>query len=165
MSNIDELQRRITSAMDRVARGVERISAAPGGPDEATLQALEEERVVTAQLSERVRALRQRSESELAGLRAQVEETQARMIQLDVELQRLRRANRQLGENCAALQAANAEGVGDPELINQAMQAELEGLRAARAVDVAESSAILAALRPLVEDARRGGSAATEENA
>lgn len=73
------------------------------------------------------------------------------MAQLDVELQRARRANAGLVEACEALRDANAEGVGDADLINKAMLAELEGLRAARAVDVAEASAILAALGPLVE--------------
>ena len=55
------------------------------------------------------------------------------------------------GAICAALIDANAEGVGEPHLINRAMLAELEGLRAARATDVAESSAILAALVPLID--------------
>ena len=48
-------------------------------------------------------------------------------------------------------------------LINEAMLAELEGLRAARAADVAEASAILSALGPLVEDAK--DSPAEEEDA
>lgn len=100
-----------------------------------------------------MRTLKSRLDTETAGLRAQVEETQARMAQLDIELQRVRRANAQLTDACAALQEANAEGVGDAHLINKAMLAELEGLRAARAADVAESSAILAALGPLLDSA------------
>ena len=165
MSDIDELQRRITAALDRVAKGLDAVGG-PSEPDPDMVQALEDERTANAQLSERVRSLKTRSDAETATLRSQVEEAQARMAQLDVELQRVRRANAELTEACAALQEANAEGVGDPHLINRAMLAELEGLRAARVADVAESSAILAALGPLLDDAGTANDAAeTEENA
>lgn len=154
MSDIDELQRRITAALDQVAYGLDKLSAtAPAGPDEATLTALEEERTANAQLQERVRALRKKSDSDLSALTTQFEEGTARAAQLDIELQRLRRANDQLTESCRALREANTEGVGEPDLINKAMQAELEALRAARAADVAEASAILANLQPLVDAA------------
>jgi uncharacterized protein (DUF885 family) len=153
MSNIDELQRRITAAMDRVAAGMEKLSSAEPAVDPDTAQALEDERTANAQLTERVRSLKTKSDAEMAGLRTQVEESEARMAQLDVELQRVRRANAALTEACTALRDANEEGVGDPHLINKTMLAELEGLRAARAADVAETSAILAALTPLVDAA------------
>lgn len=154
MNDIEELQRRITAAMDQVAFGLDKLSAAkPAGPDPDTLQLLEEERTANAQLQERVRGLRTKSETELAALRAQVDEGEARMAQLDIELQRVRRANAQLTEACAALRDANAEGVGDAHLINKTMLTELEALRAARAADVAEASVILASLQPLVDAA------------
>ncbi len=164
MSNIEELQRRITTAMDRVAQGLDKIGSGPSGPDPETLQALEDERTANAQLTERVRALKTKSDAEMAEMRAQLEEGEARMAQLDVELQRLRRANAELTEACAALSDANSEGVGDANLINKAMLAELEGLRAARASDVAETSAILAALTPLLDGAA-SHSAHSEETA
>ncbi|MEP1767631.1 MAG: hypothetical protein ABJJ53_13455 [Sulfitobacter sp.] len=151
MSDIEELQRRITAAMDQVAFGLDKMGAASSGPDEETLRKLEDERTANAQLEERVRSLRSKSETEFATLRTQVEEGAARMAQLDIELQRVRRANAQLSDACAALREANTEGVGEPHLINKAMLAELEGLRAARAADVAEASTILANLQPLVE--------------
>ncbi len=152
MSNIDELQRRITAAMDRVAQGLDKLGTASGEPDPEMAQALEDERTANAQLTERVRALKTKSDAEMAQLRNRTEECDARMAQLDIELQRVRRANTQLTEACAALRDANEEGVGDPHLINKAMLAELEGLRAARAADMAEATAILSALTPLVED-------------
>ena len=124
---------------------------APAGPDEETTRLLEEERTANAQLQERVRSLRTKSEAENAALRAQLDEREARMGQLDIELQRVRRANAELANACAALRDANAEGVGDADLINKALLAELEGLRATRAADVAEASAILASLQPLVD--------------
>ena len=154
MSDIEELQRRITAALDQVAFGLAKMGpATPAGPDEDTLRLLDEERTANAQLQERVRGLRSKSEAEVAALRIQVDEGQARMAQLDVELQRVRRANTQLLSACEALREANAEGVGDPHLINKSMLAELEALRAARAADVAEASVILASLQPLVDAA------------
>ena len=164
MSNIDELQGRITAAMDRVAVGVARLSDTSAVPsvDPSIAQALEDERTANAQLTARVRALKTKSDAELAEMRAHVEEAEARMAQLDVELQRARRANAGLVEACEALRDANAEGVGNADLINKAMLAELEGLRAARAVDVAEASAIIAALGPLVEDAGNTDSTVAE---
>ena len=156
MSDIDELQRRITAAMDRMDQGLEKLgTAAPSGPDPEMVQALEEERTANAQLKERVRVLKAKSEEEGAIARGQFEETGARMAQLDTDLQKLRRANAQLTEACNALREANAEGVGDPHLINKTMMSELEALRAARAVDVAEAGTILAALTPLVENATK----------
>jgi hypothetical protein len=154
MSDIEELQRRITAAMDQVAFGLEKLgTVAPAGPDPETLRLLDEERTANAQLQERVRGLRTKSDAELATLRMQIEEGDARMAQLDIELQRVRRANAQLSVACAALRDANAEGVGDAHLINKSMLAELEALRAARAADVAEASVILASLQPLVDAA------------
>jgi DNA repair exonuclease SbcCD ATPase subunit len=153
MSDIVELQRRITAAMDQVAFGLDKLGPASTGPDEETLRKLEDERTANAQLQERVRNLRTKSETELANLRTQMGEGEARMAQLDIELQRVRRANAQLNDACAALRTANAEGVGDPHLINRTMLTELESLRAARAADVAEASVILASLQPLVDAA------------
>ena len=154
MSDIEELQRRITAAMDQVAYGLEKLSnAEDAGRESETARLLDEERTANAQLQERVRSLRSKSEAELVDLRARIEQGEARMAQLDIELQRVRRANTQLADACAALRDANAEGVGDAHLINKAMLAELEALRAARAADVAEASVILASLQPLVERA------------
>jgi UDP-3-O-acyl-N-acetylglucosamine deacetylase len=51
------------------------------------------------------------------------------------------------------LRRALADNVGEPHLINKAMLAELEGLRAARSVDAAETRAIIASLTPLLEAA------------
>ena len=159
MSDIDDLQRRISAAMDRVAQGVENISKTPAGPDPEMVQALEDERTANAQLNERIKTLKSRSDAELAAAKAALDESRSRMAQLDLDLQRLRQANRQLQDACAALVDANKEGVGEPHLINRALMAELESLRASRAADVAETGAILAALTPLLDaagDANQG---------
>ena len=162
MSNIDELQRRLLSAMDRIGAGIEGLSQSQTDPGVA--EALEEERLANAQLQERLKSLHKKHEEEVAALNAKIKELaeletlkndiaeQANaMSRLDIGLQRLRKANEQLRESNAALRDANEEGVGEPHLINKAMLAELEALRAARAADTAEAEAILTKLAPLLE--------------
>lgn len=163
MGNIEELQSRITAAMDRIGAGVEALAQKGGGSDAALADALEEEKLANAQLKERLRALNQKHFDEMERLQAQIaeagsldqirEEMQAQsrtMARLDSDIQRLRQANDQLRASNAALREANEQGVGEPHLINKAMLAELEGLRAARATDAAEAAAILAKLEPML---------------
>jgi hypothetical protein len=76
------------------------------------------------------------------------------MRDLDGDLQRLRKANDELRAANAALREANEVGVGDPHLINKAMLAELEGLRATQAAQASEANAVLAKLTPLLANAR-----------
>lgn len=152
MSEIEDLQSRIMSALDRVAQGVDVIGSGASDDVDALKQALEDEKTVNAQLNERVRALGERQAKALEELEGRAAETAARITQFDQDLQRLRRANAQLGEACEALRTANAEGVGEPELINNAMVAELESLRAARSAEVTQADEIIAALTPLLEE-------------
>ena len=161
MSDISILEGRITAALDRIRRGVEWMdelaAAAPASPaDAASLEAgslrsrLEEERTVNAQLEERVRALKERQDGRVAQLEAEVAENRMRLTEGDEDMQRLRQANAELRDIGAQLRVALAEGVAEPQLINRAMLAELEALRAARAADLAEVNAVIAELRPLV---------------
>lgn len=151
MSDIDALQQRLTAAMDRIAVGLGGLQSTSSAGNAALQAALDEEQLANAQLNERVRRLAERQETVLSDAIAASEAAQARVVSMDVELQRLRKANDQLRASNAALRAANEEGVGEPHLINKAMLAELEGLRAARAADVAEASSIIGALTPLLE--------------
>ena len=151
MSEIDALQQRLTAAMDRIATGLGSLGSASGADTEQLQAALEDEKIVNAQLTERVRKLTERQDGAVAEAKAASEAAQARMAAMDLELQRLRKANDQLRQSNAALRTANEEGVGEPHLINKAMMAELEGLRAARAADVAEASSIIGALAPLLD--------------
>lgn len=151
MSEIDALQQRLTAAMDRIAAGMGGLGTT-ASEDITALQAeLEDEKIANAQLTERVRKLSTRQETALAEAKAASDGAQARVAEMDIELQRLRKANDQLRQSNAALRAANEEGVGQPHLINKAMMAELESLRAARAADVAEASSIIGALAPLLD--------------
>lgn len=169
MSDIDEHQSRIVAALDRIRHGVERLDRPAPEPeiDPAEVaqlrEALEDERLANAQLEERVRGIREKQERQVAELREQVAAGREALSQLDGELGRLRRANDGLRATHAELVAAVADNVGDPHLVNKAMLAELEAIRAARAADSAESRAILAALDPLLEAAAE--TAATEAGA
>ena len=161
MSQIDELQSRITAALDRISQGLEGQAQAGGGADaseiEALQQQLEDEKTASMQLEERLKHLKSKlEEAEAASARAQEEHSGA-LKALDGELQSLRRANQQLRDNNKALREANEAGVAEPHLINKAMLAELEGLRAARNADRAETDAVLGELTRLLN----GGTAQT----
>lgn len=156
MNDIEELQRRITAAMDRVAYGLEQLSGAASGDVAEVTRALEDEKLANAQLSERMRVLTDRQEQELGALKEATETTASRTQELDLELQRLRKANAELRQSNQALRAANEAGVGEPHLINKSMMAELEALRAIRAADVSETNVIIDALTPLVSSAATG---------
>lgn len=161
MSQIDELQGRIAAALDRIGQGVDRIGAGAAegeqpapGELEALKQELEDERIANEQLRERVKNLqtrRQRLEGELVTARESINE---KIKQFDAELQGLREANEKLREINARLREANEAGVGEPHLINKAMLAELEGLRATRAADRAETTLIYTELNEAVENNR-----------
>jgi len=168
MSQIDELQSRIAAAMERIGAGVTSLAEREDAhaPDPGLERALEEEKLANAQLEERLRALKARHDDDLAKLRAELDRSAEMktltaelasqgeaMAQLDMDVQRLRQANEQLRSSNSALRSANETGVGEPHLINKAMLAELEGLRAARATDKAEVSAVLSKLEPLLASA------------
>lgn len=162
MADIEELQRRITAAIERIGNGVEKLSAAPADEGEPvdvgalqtrleeTESALEDERVVGQQREERIKSLHAKLQDAEATMKARLEAQSEATAQIDLELQRLRKVNAQLRENNTALREANAEGLSDPHLINTSMIAELEALHATRAAETAEAAAIEAALKQLL---------------
>lgn len=160
MQDITELEKRIAAALERIGKGLDRISSQPRpGPaplatgTDAMLRAqLEEEKSLTAQLQARLRAAKDRE------ARGDLQEKVDRLTQeLDVqglELQRMRRVNASLREQLETLRTAQASGVTEPGQINKAMQTELDALRAARLTEIAELDEILAALEPHLTEAR-----------
>lgn len=151
MSDIGALESRITAALDRIRQGLD----APSGQtaaDPALQAALEEERAQNAELVERVRLLKERQDTQVATLTQRAETQSRHLMKLDEELQQLRASNVQLREMNAQLRAAVTTGLA-PELHDAAVQAELEALNAQRSADAAEVDAILAELKPLIEEA------------
>ena len=149
MDDIKALEARITDAFDRIRYHIE---MQPKAEEQSSLRAqLEEERLANAQLEERVKLLKERQDGRVADLEAQVAGHGAQLAALDGELQRLRASNADLRDLTAQLRAVAADGTADPDLINQAMAAEIEALAAQRASEAAEVDAILTELKPLLQ--------------
>jgi chromosome segregation ATPase len=149
MSDIAELEGRVSRALDRITDAVSRI---PRGGGEDLSEALAAEREANAQLEARVAAIKERQETKVAALEAEVRELRAALLDRDGQLQRMREVNAGLRESNATLREANAVGLGDAALVNSAMEAEIAALRAtddARRVEIDE---ILARLEPLIEE-------------
>ena len=175
MTELVEYERRIAYALERIGRGVETL-AERRAPVEATVpepeselgpkmpvepmaaqdsaeivalrEALEGERAANAQLTERVRAIREKQETTLGTLERRLGQATRALEAVQAEANKLKRANADLVEVNRTL--VEAGGQASAHLINRAMQAELEALRAARAWEVAELAEILAGLEPIV---------------
>jgi DNA repair exonuclease SbcCD ATPase subunit len=166
MSELPQLETRITAALDRIKTGLDGLSVPAPVPEPdvdgadvsaLTLQVaelgakLDEEQTANAQLEERVRLLKERQDGKLAQLESDVDAGRARSARMDRELQRLRQVNAELRDINGQLRDAVSAGVSEPHLVNKAMLAELEALRATRAADAVEMDAILQELTPIIE--------------
>lgn len=149
MTDITELQRRITAALDRIGNGMDRVA---NSADAGLAEALEAERMANAQLEERVRAIKETQETTVATLEAEVASLRDALAATDADLQQVRGVNAELRGSNAALRSANAEGLADAELVNAALQVELDALRALQAGDRAEMDRVLATIAPMLEE-------------
>ncbi|WP_377505987.1 hypothetical protein [Octadecabacter sp. R77987] len=156
MSEIGELEGRISAALDRIRRGVESggaaAPAAGTGEIDKLSDQLAQEKDANAQLEARVAALKERQDGQISGMNDAVEGYRKTAEQTDRDLQRLRQVNAELRDINDQLRKAASEGVAEPHLINKAMLAELEALRASRAADIAEVDAVLNELKPLISE-------------
>jgi predicted RNase H-like nuclease (RuvC/YqgF family) len=164
MQDIAALEGRITAALERISKGVDRLAATPRpappvpnppsanpppaapAADAALRAQLEEERTLVAQLQERLRNLKDREPK--GDLQEKIERLTQQLDVQGLELQRMRRTNTTLREQLASLRQAQMAGVTEPQLINKSLVAELDALRALRLTEVAEMDEILAALEP-----------------
>ncbi|MDQ1847901.1 hypothetical protein Q9299_06340 [Gemmobacter fulvus] len=186
MSDLAELERRITAALARIGTGLDRLAsqtavqaqepepvppeAAPPQPappevapvepatpavDTAEIsrlqEALEAERGTNAQLTERLRAIKERDGKQEAVLEARIEQLTRQLDVQGLEIHRMRKSTIQLREALRGLREQQ-EGSVEPHLINKAMLAELEALRAARSSEAAELDEILAELAPILAE-------------
>ncbi|WP_431299756.1 hypothetical protein [Tabrizicola sp. BL-A-41-H6] len=160
MQDITALEKRITAALERIGKGVDRIASAPKAPapaapppapDLALRAQLEDEKTLTAQLQERIRVMKERESQ--GSLQEKIERLTQQLDVQGLELQRMRRTAASLRDQLAQLRQAQAAGVTEPHLINKAMLAELEALRATRMTEMAEMDEILAALEPHLAEA------------
>jgi hypothetical protein len=168
MSDITDYERRISAALARLERGMEALAgrAAPIGSASADADsvsaaevtalraALEGERLANAQLSDRVRAIREKQESTLGSLERKLATLSRDLEKSGSDLARLKRANADLILANRALRDAAELGLAPSETINHAMKAELEALQAERVAEIAEVDDILAGLEPLLAPAQ-----------
>ncbi len=194
MSDISQLEDRITSALDRIRRGLEKLShdrpdvgsgsesrgdlwpsdpedragAGSAGDSEALTaklaaaerdagelrKKLDEERQATKYLEDRVLALKARQDEQIADLNRTIDDLRGGFSAFEGKIDDLRAANAKLQEQSDRLRKAAAEDSVDAGLINAAMQAEIDSLRAERALDAGEMDAILRLLEPVVKEAK-----------
>lgn len=153
MDDLATIGERLGAALDRIETGLAALERDDRDTDEkeALRSALEAERAKSAQLTERVRAIRETQEQTVAQLERRVVRLQERAAEQDAELQRLKAANASLRAAAEALRTAVAtEASIDAAVLNRALEAELEATRAAQAADRGELDAILAELTPLI---------------
>ena len=138
----------LTEAAPVAQAYVEPAAAEPAdGGIEALQAALNAERLANQQLSERVRAIREKQEATEAALERKLGKATRLAEAATTEIARLKRANADLIALNGAL--TSAAGTVDPHLVNRSMQAELEALRAARAAEAQELAELILALEPL----------------
>jgi len=175
MQDITELERRITAALERIARGVEGLQVstpepvepAPSPDDAGTpgrdvadkageiarlSEELDEERMANAQLSERLRVVRDKEAKLRNGLDEQIAVLMRQVDAQGLELSRAHRTMVQQGGQLRSLRETAEAGLSDPAAIDRTLLAELEGLRATRTAEVAELDDILTALDHLLAD-------------
>jgi len=154
VSDITELERRITAALARIDVGVDGMAQAPAAEDAGEIAALKEalevEKAASAQLEERVAAIKEKQETLIKDLEAKISDLTSTVAQQETDAKRLLMVNAQLRESNDELRESNESGVGDAHLVNKAMQTELEALRATRKADLAELETIMSELKPLI---------------
>ncbi|MEM1232652.1 MAG: hypothetical protein AAGH70_00870 [Pseudomonadota bacterium] len=120
------------------------------GDDLAALRAeLEDERTANAQLNQRVRQIRRRHEERVVDFEARIAEAEARAEAAERTVAKMRTASEDMRRTLSDI---DAEGAPDAHLVNRAMMAELEALRAERAADATEIAEVMTALAPLVQE-------------
>lgn len=153
MSDIEDLERRISVAFDRIGQAVDGFVPAATGAGTADLQdALQAEQATNAQLVERLRVVKEREAGQAAEAAATVDRLTQALDAQGLELQRMKKTVIQLRESLRALREAQSDAVADPNLVNKAMATELEALRATRLTEMAQMDEILAELHPLIGD-------------
>lgn len=155
MSDISELESRITAALDRIAWSVENglgqanapATAAPTSDSELA-EELEIERATNQKLS----AAREQTMAQIERLEIRVTRLTDRLEQTEAENKRLENVIATLSQNNDALREANAAYQGDASSADAGANAQLEHLRALRDADRDELDDIMAELAPIVKE-------------
>lgn len=157
MNDITDLQSRITTALDRIGIGLDALVKAPeeGAESDEVIglrAALDDERTANAQLEARVLAIKEKQDGTVRTLSREVDRLRGLLEAEEAAIARLTRVNAELRANNAALRESIAEGVAEPHLVNKAMMAELDALRATQGADRTEIDAVLGEVSRLVDE-------------
>lgn len=159
MSDIHELERRLTAALERIGQAIDGhvpppVAPAPADADAGEIAALREqlqaERDANAQMAERLRSLKERDQAQIAELQDRADRLARQLDEQGIEVKRMRKNVIQLRETLRALREAQARGLAEPHLLNNAMMVELDALRVTRRSEALEMDEILAELKPLI---------------
>lgn len=160
MSDITELERRITAALDHIGQKIEAYSipepvAAPADVSDELAAEREANSQLTArntELNEQLAAQTKSADAIENKFSERVSRLRQQVSDLDHTISKLRRINQQLRDNNDALRTANAEGSSEPHLINQSMMNEVESLRAAQSADQAEMETVRDELERILKE-------------
>jgi DNA repair exonuclease SbcCD ATPase subunit len=155
MSDISELESRITAALDRIAWSVENGLDQPASPataaplgDSDIAEDLEIERATNQKLS----AASAENMAQIERLEVRVTRLADKLEQTEAENKRLENVIETLSENNDALREANAAYQGDANSAEAGANAQLDHLRALRDADRGELDDIMAELAPIVKE-------------
>lgn len=156
MSDISELENRISAALDRIAWSVENTPAAAdvapapqAAPDADLVEELEIERATNAKLL----AAKEQQTGQLQRLEVRVARLTERLEAADIENRRLENVIDSLGSNNDALRLANMNLEPAGAAATEGLDAQLAHLKAARAKDLAELTEIMAEVGPALKEA------------
>lgn len=165
------LEQRIASALDRIARRLDRplaVQSRPATPAPAPVAApaafpgeaaavtalqvqLDEERALTLRLQKQLRVSKEREAK--GDTQTKIDRLTQDLDVQGLEVQRMRRVNTALLQQVEALREAQMSGVPEPSLINKVLVVELDALRALRLTEMAEMDEIIAAIEPHLTEA------------
>ena len=154
MADLAELEQRIAAALARISAGVDRWRSEIDSDGAPMLQG-ELARLQTELDTERT--ARAAADTALSDMQmpgdhtAEVDRLTRALDAQGLDNQRLRSSIAQLREELRRMVAALEDGSTDAPLINRALQAEVDSLRAVRASETTEMADILAALTPIIE--------------
>ena len=154
MSDISELEGRITAALDRIAWSVENAAApASEAPTVSGDSDLIEELEIEKATNERLSAMREKHVAQIERLEIRVTRLSERLQQSETEEARLQSVIEELSANNAQLREANAAYQDAAEAADAGLAAQLEHLTKLRQGDLAELDDIMAELGPLMKEA------------
>lgn len=142
--------------VEKLSQDVAKATKATKAAQDEAASAAEALKTARARVETLEKELAEKADSAEAGRTAMIKQIDAldkARTANEEELAKTKQYNKHLKKLNTSLRKANEDNVGDPELINQSLEAELEQIKAQRDVDLAEVNGILARLTPLVEGA------------